>query len=196
VLAAPQRTRVATLARPVTIDVICPAARSNATSLSLERRRIHAPPFGLSPDDPAGAPYSRRHAGALCRLPQSAMRCIESDEAPTPTHSRGCHKLAASAWMDVARVQRSARLSFRTRGVPRAAAQGRPPWRIRSPGTLLRRKVRRTGSGMSRPIEGQDAPFDRTAGKLALKVTGRASLGRRPCAGAMAIPAIHHRHRA
>ncbi len=45
-----------TLARPVTIDVICPAARSNATSLSLERRRIHAPPFGLSPDDPAGAP--------------------------------------------------------------------------------------------------------------------------------------------
>jgi len=60
----------------------------------------------------------------------------------------------------------------------------------------LRRKVRRTGSGMSRPIEGQDAPFDRTAENLALKVTGRASLGRRPCARAMEIPAIHHRNRA
>jgi len=105
VLAAPQRARVTTLARPVTIDVICPAARSNATSLSLERRRIHAPPFGLSPDDPAGAPYSRRHAGALCHLPQSAMRSIGSDEART-------------------------RRRQPTRGVPRAAAQGRPPRRI------------------------------------------------------------------
>ena len=28
---------------------------------------------------------------------------------------------------------------------------------------------------MSRPIEGQDAPFDRTAGNLAMRVMGRAS---------------------
>jgi len=29
--------------------MVCPAARSKGTSVYLERRRIHAPPSGLSP---------------------------------------------------------------------------------------------------------------------------------------------------
>jgi len=48
------------LARPATFEAVFPAARSKGASLHPERRRIPAPPSGLSPDDPAGAPYSPR----------------------------------------------------------------------------------------------------------------------------------------